>query len=49
MVTLSEEQRNIIGWVITVGFSLGIVALNLLILYLFYTSYKIIKNFAKKY
>lgn len=49
MVTLSEEQKNIIGWVITIGFSLGITALNALIMYCFYSSYKVIKKFSNKH
>ena len=49
MFTLSEEQRNIIGWVITIGMSFGVGALSALTLYCFYSCYKVIKNFAKKY
>jgi hypothetical protein len=49
MFILSEEQRNIIGWVITIGMSFGVGALSALTLYCFYSCYKIIKNFAKKY
>jgi hypothetical protein len=45
----SEEQRNIIGWVATIGISLGLTALNVLIVYCFYCGFKIIKNFSKKY
>jgi uncharacterized membrane protein YqjE len=49
MVTLSEEQRNIIGWVVTVGISVGLTALNILIVYCFYCVYRVIKNFSKRY
>lgn len=49
MFQLSEEQRNIIGWVTTIGFSLGIGSLSALIIYFIYTCYKIVKNFSKKY
>ncbi len=49
MFTLSEEQRNIIGWVMTIGISLGVSALTVLTTYCFYSLYKLIKNFSKKY
>lgn len=49
MFTLSEEQRNIIGWVTTIGLSLGLSALTVLTTYCFYSLYRIIKNFSKNY
>lgn len=48
MFTLSEEQRNIIGWVLTIGISLGVSALTVLTTYCFYSLYKVIKNFSNK-
>jgi hypothetical protein len=48
MFTLSEEQRNIIGWVVTIGMSLGVSALTVLTTYCFYSLYKVIKNFSNK-
>lgn len=48
MFTLSEEQRNIIGWVVTIGMSLGVSALTVLTTYCFYSLYKVLKNFSNK-
>lgn len=48
MVTLSEEQRNIIGWVLTIGFSLGISGLSVLVMYCLYCCYKVIKKFSDR-
>jgi len=48
MFTLSEEQRNIIGWVVTIAMSLGVSALTVLTTYCFYSLYKVIKNFSNK-
>ena len=47
MFTLSEEQRNIIGWVVTIGMSLGVSAFTVLTTYCLYCLYKVIKNFSK--
>lgn len=49
MFTLSEEQRNIIGWVVTIGISFGVSALTVLTMYCIYSLYRIIKNFSKNY
>jgi len=48
MFTLSEEQRNIIGWAVTIGMSLGVSALTVLTVYCFYSCYKVIRNFSNK-
>ena len=49
MFTLSEEQHNIIGWVVTIGVSFGVSALTVLTMYCIYSLYRIIKNFSKNY
>lgn len=45
----TEEQKVILGWVLTVCMSIGIIGLNFLIAYSFYCGYRVIKNFSKKY
>lgn len=49
MFTLNEEQRNIIGWVVTIGMSLGVSALTVLTMYCIYSLYRVVKDFVKKY
>jgi hypothetical protein len=47
MFTLNEEQRNIIGWFVTIGMCLGVSAFTVLTTYCLYCLYKVIKNFSK--
>jgi hypothetical protein len=49
MVMLNEEQRIVLGWVITVGSSCGLIALSSLVVYSIYALYRVIRNFSKKY
>ena len=48
MFTLNEEQRNIIGWFVTIGMCLGVSAFTVLTTYCLYCLYKVIKNFSNK-
>lgn len=45
LLFLSAMQINVLGWIVTVGFGLSTIALNVLIVYCFYKLYCIIKKF----
>ena len=49
MDIINEEHRKILGWVVTIGIGVVMVALNLLIVYGIHCIYRIMKNFSKKY
>lgn len=46
---LNEEQRVVLGWVITVGSSCGLIALSSLVVYSIYAVFRVIRNFSKRY
>jgi len=48
MFTLNEQQLCIMGWVATVGFSIIMSGLTLLLTYCLYCCYKVVKNFSNK-
>lgn len=48
MVMLNESQLMLLGWVITIGSSIIVMGLTLLLNYCLYCLYKLIKNFANK-
>lgn len=49
MLSLNESQLCILGWIITIGSSVIVMGLTLLMVYCIYSLYKVIKNFSKKY
>ncbi len=48
MFSLNQEQLYIMGWVVTVGFSIIMSGLTLLLTYCLYCCYKVVKNFSNK-
>lgn len=49
MFSLNESQLLLLGWVITIGSSLIVMALTLLLSYCLYSLYRVVKDFSKKY
>jgi uncharacterized membrane protein len=48
MFSLNQEQLNILGWVVTIGSSIIVMGMTLLLSYCLYYLYKVIKNFSNK-
>ena len=48
MFSLNKEQLNILGWVVTIGSSIIVMGMTLLLSYCLYYLYKVIKNFSNK-
>ncbi len=48
MFSLNQEQLCIMGWVVTVGCSIIMSGLTLLLTYCLYCCYKVVKNFSNK-
>jgi len=48
MFSMNQEQLNILGWVVTIGSSVIVIGLTLLLSYCLYYLYKVIKNFSNK-
>lgn len=48
MFSLNESQLLLLGWTITIGSSLIVIGLTLLLSYCLYSLYKVVKDFSKK-
>ena len=48
MLSLNESQLMLLGWVVTIGSSVIVIGLTLLLSYCLYYLYKVIKNFSNK-
>lgn len=48
MVMLNDSQLMLLGWIVTIGSSIIVMAMTLLLSYCIYCLYKLIKNFANK-
>ena len=48
MFSLNQEQLCIMGWVVTIGTSVIVSGLTLLLMYCLYCCYKVVKNFSNK-
>lgn len=48
-MSLSETQNAILSWIFTIGCSVLLIAVTLIILYFMYLFVNMVKNFAKKY
>lgn len=48
MVMLNESQLMLLGWMITIGTSIIVMGLTLLLSYCLYCLYKVVKDFANK-
>lgn len=48
MLSLNQEQLNVLGWVFTIGSSVIVIGLTLLLSYCLYYLYKVVKDFSKK-
>jgi len=48
MFSLNQEQLLILGWVITIGGSIIVMGMTILLSYCLYCLYKLIKNFSNK-
>jgi uncharacterized membrane protein len=49
MLSFNESQLMLLGWIITIGSSIIVMGMTLLVMYCIYSLYRIVKNFSKKY
>lgn len=49
MLQFTEIQKQVVMWVMSVGFSVVIVSVYALIVYCLYRLYRVIRNFSNRY
>ena len=48
MFSMNQEQLCILGWVVTIGSSIIVMGMTILLSYCLYCLYNLIKNFSNK-